>query len=328
MADTGKAFWCPDCDGLTYLDPERDTRRMLLFLETRSRDTDGSATDPLMLPGGATGLRKRLSPLRYPGGKSKVIDQIYAALLPGKMETFVELFAGGASLGLSLLDAGKIQRLILNDLDPAVAGFWRCLCDDADGFADYMLRQPEPTRDTFFRASALTAALREGTVTADPMEAAYAFLVVNRLSFGGMQGARPMGGKHGTEETLRSRWNPTALAERIRHIGTLADRITVYSEDAATLLEERIGWLPEATTIFVDPPYVGVGEKLYPLGFSGKHEELAELLNEFYISYPGPDVVITYDDCPEVRDIYPLAEVQMLSTAYSLACRGTNRKVG
>ena len=106
-----KGFWCPDCDGFTFFDPaEQKAHRILLLLEQ-----GGGCREPGTKA--STGLRKRLSPLRYPGGKSKLIDFIYERLRKNRMDTFAEVFAGGASLGLSLLDAGKINKLVLNDLD-------------------------------------------------------------------------------------------------------------------------------------------------------------------------------------------------------------------
>ena len=60
--------------------------------------------------GGMTRIRHNISPLRYPGGKAKL-----APLVSGLVErnwgtppVMVEPFAGGAGLGLSLLDAGII----------------------------------------------------------------------------------------------------------------------------------------------------------------------------------------------------------------------------
>ena len=42
----------------------------------------------------------------------------------------MEVFAGGASLGLSLLDAGVIQNLVLNDLDDGIYAFWHTVLND------------------------------------------------------------------------------------------------------------------------------------------------------------------------------------------------------
>ena len=51
----------------------------------------------------------QVSPLRWAGGKSKIVGQIFARCQKEKMVSFIEPFAGGASVGLSLLLSGNIQ---------------------------------------------------------------------------------------------------------------------------------------------------------------------------------------------------------------------------
>lgn len=309
---TQEAFWCPDCDGLSFFDPSKDRRRMLLFVE--GRNNNGLSE---YAPAPRSGLRKRLSPLRYPGGKSRAIDSIYAALLPHKLTTFVELCAGGASLGLSLLDAGKIDRLILNDLDFNVANFWRCVIRRGDDFADMVLSHPSFTRDDFFSAKEI---LESRTLHPDDsLTRAFSFLLINRLSFGGIQMACPMGGKDDDPQKLLSRWNPQTLADRIRAIYSMRDRIEIHIKDAETFFSEFAGWLPSDSTIFIDPPYLGAGPRLYPLSYQGKHEELADTINTFFMSYPGPDIVLTYDDAVDrLRELYPYADIKRLPHSWSI----------
>ena len=66
----------------------------------------------------------------------------------------------------------------------------------------------------------------------------------------------------------------------------------------------------------MDPPYFEAGSKLYPYGFKDGHAALAVSLNQFYRDFPGPYLVITYDDVPEVRDLYPYADVKGLGSQW------------
>ena len=50
------------------------------------------------------------SPLNYIGGKAKLLDQILP-LFPKKINTFLDLFAGGCNVGLNV----KAEKLICND---------------------------------------------------------------------------------------------------------------------------------------------------------------------------------------------------------------------
>lgn len=301
-------FWCPDCDGYTYFDETQDNRRMLLLLESRTSGL--SAVRP-----GRTGLKKRMSPLRYPGGKSRAIDQIYTCLDPARLDTFVELFAGGASLGLSLLEAGKIGKLVLNDLDPLVYNFWAVILERTDELLD-MLQGVSPTMQDYWAARERIR--NPGAPDSIRTELAFDFLLLNRLSFGGIITANPICGKNGSDADLRQRWNPDALTQRIEAIRRMRENIQLTRLDARELFLDNSGWLPASCTIFIDPPYTAAGKRLYRKTFSDGHKELAEILNVFHCSWPGPDIIITYDDCPLVRKLYPYATTAYLHTSWSI----------
>lgn len=66
-------YWCSACDGYTYLQPAAAEYRFTLILED-----DSVRNSPI--PEVNISLNKRLSPLRYPGGKSKIIPLIYSKL--------------------------------------------------------------------------------------------------------------------------------------------------------------------------------------------------------------------------------------------------------
>ena len=38
--------------------------------------------------------------------------------------TYVEPYAGGVGAGLGLLVTGQVERVVINDLDPAIYAFW------------------------------------------------------------------------------------------------------------------------------------------------------------------------------------------------------------
>ena len=65
------------------------------------------------------------SPLRYPGGKSKlsayVLETIKLNHLLGG--TYVEPFAGGAAIAWYLLLEGHVNKIYINDLNPSIHAF-------------------------------------------------------------------------------------------------------------------------------------------------------------------------------------------------------------
>lgn len=69
------------------------------------------------------------SPLRYPGGKSRLAGFIRLVIQNLNIDdcTYVEPFAGGAGVALSLLLDGTVNRVVINDYDKAVYSFWRAV---------------------------------------------------------------------------------------------------------------------------------------------------------------------------------------------------------
>lgn len=300
-------FWCPECEGFTYMDEaEREKHRFLLLLE------DKGNADAQSLSSAIPKLKKRLSPLRYPGGKSKLIDYLYSRLSQEQLDTFVEVFAGGASLGLALLDAGSIKRLILNDKDPGVYALWKTILECPQALTE-RLQSIVPTHRDLSDAKDLLA-LNEASTP----ELAWAFLLANRLSFSGIVKGNPLGGKNGSQDALTARWNPEALAERITRIYSMRDRIELHNMDACEFLEAEGYWYNKAT-IFVDPPYWEKGKALYTHYYEEKdHMELAETLQNMYMSFPEPDIIVTYDNHPRIRELYPLAKQEVIQRRYSI----------
>ena len=68
-----------------------------------------------------------MSPLRYPGGKTKLYPVIAPLILKtvDKNRTYVEPFAGGAGLALKLLLNGDVSNIVLNDIDENIYLFWK-----------------------------------------------------------------------------------------------------------------------------------------------------------------------------------------------------------
>lgn len=74
----GRGFWCEMCGGFTYLNKQENQHKFTMLLETKQRLNDRSSIKNKIH------FNKRLSPLRYPGGKSKVINELHSRLQPDK----------------------------------------------------------------------------------------------------------------------------------------------------------------------------------------------------------------------------------------------------
>lgn len=302
-----QGFWCNCCDGYTYLKPSSEDHRFTLILEDKTAKNSLKPNKPNIK------LNKQLSPLRYPGGKSKLIDYIYTQIIKKHAKTLVEPFAGGGSVGLSLLEARAIDNLILNDLDVGIYALFTIIKNDPDSLIQ-KIRGPEPTRADFYTAQKL---IKADYPNSSLLESAWALLIVNRLAYSGIVNANPLGGKNGSSVDLLSRWRPENLCKRIKKINQMAKRITVLKMDACEVIEEMY-WHP-ATTILIDPPYYKQGKNLYHCYLDeDEHVKLNVLLDNLYQGCPGADIILYYDNDEFIEQLYLYPNIEKINRAYAI----------
>ncbi len=254
-------------------------------------------------------MHRYLSPLRYPGGKATLapwLGELFAEQA-GRMdiEIWMEPFAGGAGAALALLEQDIIGEAWLIDQNPAIATFWATVMNDTEVFAA-RIERTTPTIEPWETSRAILAA----PDAAGRFELAYAAFIVNRCSRSGMITASsgPIGGKSQSGPwAISSRFNVKALADRIRHVGAHRGRIrTLYGDGISFVEELRGSGVSDEVFLFVDPPYIAEGNRLYAHGMDqAAHQRLADALNSTDARW-----LLTYDNHPDVRErLYPQRRV-------------------
>lgn len=288
-----EGFWCDECQYFSYFDPTKERPSFLLFLETASSADSPITSKPKVK------LKKQLSPLRYPGGKSKIADQLLLSMRPEQLDTLISVYAGGASVELALLDAKQIKNLILNDIDFGIYSLFYLIKNHPEDLI-YRIKNCEPTHDEFFRQREI---IREDYSGVDMLDAAWAMLLVNRLAYSGIYKANPLGGRYGTKNDLLSRFNPETLSRRISHIHSMSDRIVIHHQNALEFIEDQM-WSNQST-LWIDPPYFEKGHALYRHFYTEEqHIEVCDLLDSCYEEFPNADFIVTYDNHPFIRELY------------------------
>ena len=299
-----QGFWCPDCDGFTYFDGKADKRSYMVLLENKE-NKEATKVHPRFK------FKKQVSPLRYPGGKSKVLD-LLASYLSEEKKTFVDVYCGGGSVGLSLLLSGVVEHLVMNDLDKGVYAFFHTVLTAPEALIQ-KIRTVVPDRELFFYYQEM---VKKDYEEFPELERAFGFLVVNRLAFSGIWNANPT-------SNLLQRWNPKVLEKRIWNIWERREQITLLNEDALKVIEEY--YWDETCTLFIDPPYyVAWDKKLYHHCYQEEeHQKLADLLNTLVCGMPAhADILVTYDNHPFIAKLYQeagVANVETISRNYSIA---------
>jgi DNA adenine methylase len=250
-----------------------------------------------------------LSPLRYPGGKGKLAAYVgrLIAAQPSRPNIYVEPYAGGAGVGLRLLFDEYVDEIVLNDLNPGVAAFWRTLFAEPD----CLIARVRKCRLNVREWHRQRAIYDNG---GSDEQLGFATLYLNRTNRSGILGARPIGGLRQTGRwKLDARFDREMLSERIRRLATYATRVTVLEEDGAEVVARYLG--TPGVFIYADPPYLSQGDDLYLNTLRwGDHQRLANLLRE------AKGWFLTYDaDGRIVSELYAGLRCAVFRTSHTAA---------
>lgn len=255
-----------------------------------------------------------LSPLRYPGGKASLTDFFGRLLklngLAGGL--YAEPFAGGAGAGIGLLFGGHVDRLAINDADPRVFALWRAMMKNTDRFVEKIASVP------------LTVAEweRQRVIYLNPngkpsFDVGFATFYLNRCNRSGiLVNGGPIGGKSQTGQwKIDARFHRERLSERVTRLADYRDRIEISGVDATKFLKKLTAQdHQEKTFVYLDPPYYVKGSKLYMNHFRpADHQRIASFMK----SSKEFSWLMTYDDVPQIRELYSWAKCKNFGLLYS-----------
>lgn len=239
--------------------------------------------------------RIHFSPLRYPGGKSVLVELIARTIKANNIQSvsYVEPFAGGAGAALGLLLTEQVSDILINDLDRSVYNFWISILYESERFIHNVF-SIDLTIEEWKRQKEI---YRTST---DSFDCGFAAFFLNRTNRSGIFNAGPIGGMAQEGDwKLDARFNRKALAERIELIARYRDRIRVANDEGRILIKKYSQ--QKNTLLFVDPPYYEKGSSLYLNAYcSDDHIELGSVLN----SLSATKWILTYDNVPPIRRIY------------------------
>lgn len=246
-----------------------------------------------------------LSPLRYPGGKRKLVPLIadIFARHGQPIQLLVEPFAGGASTSISFLESGLAKEIALSDRDQLVATFWKVVFSpEAEALADLVAT---------CNVSLRTWKTLKEDAPDDDIGIAFKCLFMNRTNFSGIlhENAGPIGGiaQSGTYK-LDCRFNRESLASRILELSSLKHRVRFircqsYKKTISDVKRMNVSkGCADGLFWYLDPPFFEKANYLYRVAFSeGDHVELKNILMDDAI--PG-QWLLSYDDVKAARKFY------------------------
>jgi len=238
--------------------------------------------------------------LCYPGGKIRARKEIIR-YFPKGITQILSPFLGGGSIELEMAASGV--EVFAYDIFKPLVEFWQCLTLNPQRLANHVQKY-HPLSKAKFRELKKT----HPTFTSK-YERVAIFYTLNRSSFSGttFSGGMSLGHPrftHSSIERVRQFYNPN---------------IHVQQADFKTSLKNH----PDIFA-YLDPPYM-IGSYLYGnRGSTHKnfdHEGLSRILKQ------RKNWILSYNDCPKVRTLYPGHKMVKLTWRYSMGKRKRGREL-
>ena len=239
------------------------------------------------------------SPLRYPGGKSRVSGFIAQLIKNNNIVkgNYVEPFAGGAGVALNLLFSATVDNIYINDKDRSVYAFWVGITQDTERFIERISH----TEITMFEWEKQRE-IQRNKMDVSLFDLGFSTFFLNRTNRSGIIMGGAIGGKK--QEgcwKLDVRFNKDKLIKKILKIASYKNQIHIENKDAIDFLNSTVSQLDiNNTLIYLDPPYYEKGKKLYMNSFN--HEEHKNLYNQ--INAMKHLWIVSYDDHEKIHEIY------------------------
>lgn len=254
------------------------------------------------------------SPLRYPGGKAKAIKYI-APLLPAKCHEYREPFVGGGSVFFHARSVNMAEQYWINDLFGDLMCFYWTVRDPMHNehlrnrLLEWQKRPVHEIEAEFYRIKDIPFASDSAN--------AFKFFFLNRVTFSGTTQA---GGF--SRSAAKDRFTESSI-DRLKPMVEALESVYVTNAHAFDVINMEG---PDAF-LFLDPPYY-TAERLY--GKNGElhefdHKAMAEMLSATKHRF-----LLTYDDCPEIRDLYDGFDIIPWNLQYGMnnCCKSKESKKG
>jgi DNA adenine methylase len=249
------------------------------------------------------------SPLRYPGGKTRVAKML-SQFIPEHTD-YREIFAGGAAI---FFHKPLVEKNWINDLQPGLHALWVTLRDELPRFARLCRREHKKDilklRDQWYGDRELMEASGDEQL----LDRAFQYYFINRTVWGGRVVFDP-------ERKSRLYYsNPEGwsnLDKKLAHLERVSAKLQGVNI-TCTSYEDALRRGGKNTFVYADPPYMRESDghptdKLYDKSFDVEcHRKLARALKK-----SRAKVMISYDDVPEARELYKTWNIVPLEWKYS-----------
>jgi len=228
------------------------------------------------------------SPFRYAGGKFYA-RKLILEHVPPNHSYYAEPFAGGASIFFA---KPKVENNWLNDIDDELTNCLTIIRDKPQELIEGLAwESATKERHTYYKNEFQAR---------NEVEKAIRWFYLNRTSYSGIMNMQNCYWGYGDKYSMRPENWPRNIIQSSHKLQGV--KITSYD------FEQVIREVPNDAFLFIDPPYYNADQdKFYTHAFKKKeHFRLCEILkdNSMRIKF-----LLTYDDNPEIRELYAWSTV-------------------
>lgn len=233
---------------------------------------------------------------------------------------YIEPYAGGASIALSLLLNEYATRVIINDIDKSIYAFWHSILNKTDEFC-HLIENSKLNIKTWEYQRGLQRQKRNISL----LKLGFSTFYLNRTNRSGIINGGVIGGLGQTGKwKIDARFNKADLTERIRKIAAYKNRIDIYNLDAKELLKKIAPSMPQKSLFYLDPPYYIKGHALYVNHYKPKdHKSIANTIKRVKKYH----WIVSYDCTPEITELYDEFRQLHYSINYSAAKAKAGKEV-
>lgn len=259
------------------------------------------------------------SPLRYPGGKSKLTAYVLETMKLNQLEgtTYIEPFAGGCAIAWYLLMESHVEDIWINDLNESIYSFWFSVLHHTDELCA-LIENTSITMDEWYHQRELQK------IDCTILERGFSTLFLNRTNRSGILTGGVIGGyAQSGEYKLDCRFNKEKLTDKIQLLASKRDQVHLTNMDAVDFIDNILPTVQERALVNIDPPYYVRGKELYQNFFV--HEDHVRLYES--IKRIRQHWIVTYDNTPEICSIYEEMTPKPFGLTYTAQAKRKGQEV-
>lgn len=243
------------------------------------------------------------SPFRYAGGKFYARKLILAHV--PRHTAYIEPFAGGGSIFFA---KPKVEFNQLNDIDGELINVYLIIRDFPSELIEFLKKRP-------FDISRIPEELTQSVLVGDPMpatkelhsffkhhyvpqnnlERAGRWFYLNRTSYSGIMNVQNMYWGYGDKYSMQ----PKNWGKNILRTSQKLQGIEITNLDFEYVIDNA----PDGALLFIDPPYYSADQDKFYQHYFSKQDHF-RLVNCLMRNNDRLQLFITYDNTPEIRELY------------------------